>query len=188
MVTATTTETKPLTADDLMRLESQGVYGELIRGEFHETMPGGGDHGIISSIVNALLYIFIEPERLGWVTTEIGILLERDPLTVRAPDVAYFSHERWPRDRSIPSYVDIVPDLAVEVQSPNDSRREIEDKARMWLDCGVRLVWAIHPDTRTVDVFRADGSESTLGTADTLDGSEVLPGFSCAVERLFPFR
>ena len=101
--------------------------------------------------------------------------------------MAYFSHERWPRDRSIPSYVDIVPDLAVEVQSPNDSRREIDDKARMWLDHGVRLVWAIHPDTRTVDVFRADGSESTLGAGDTLEGWEVIPGFSCAVSQLFPF-
>ena len=188
MVTATTTQSKPMTADDLMRLDSRGVYGELVRGEFHEIMPGGGDHSVISSIVNALLYIFIEPERLGWVTTEIGVILERDPLTVRAPDVAYFSHERWPRDRSIPSYADIVPDLAVEVKSPNDSRREVEDKARMWLDYGARLVWAIYPETHTVRVFRSDGGEATLGLGDALDGWEVLPGFSCAVERLFPFR
>ncbi len=187
MMMTTGTETNLMTADDLMRLDSQGIHGELKRGVFCETMPSGGDHGVISSIVNALVFMFIEPSQLGWVTTEVGVFLERDPDTVLAPDVAYFSHERWPRNRSIPSYVEVVPDLAVEVKSPNDSRREIEEKARTWLDYGVRLVWTVHPETRTVDVYRDDGHVETFRIGDTLDGWEVLPGFSCAISRLFPF-
>ena len=78
-----------------------------------------------------------------------------------------------------------MPDLVVEVASPSDSRPQIHDKARMWLSHGVRLVWVVHPDTRTVDVHRADRDAGTLGEEDSLDGMDVLPGFSCPVKAVF---
>ena len=55
----------------------------------------------------------------------------------------------------------------------------------MWLSHGVRLVWVVHPDTRTVDVHQADGSVSTLGSDDAIDGLDVLPGFACPVSAVF---
>ena len=73
----------------------------------------------------------------------------------------------------------------VEIVSPSDSRRKVHDKARMWLSHGVRLVWVVYPETRTVDVHRADRDAATLGEDDSLDGMDVLPGFSCAVKAVF---
>ena len=77
------------------------------------------------------------------------------------------------------------PDLAVEIASPSDSRREVHDKARMWLRYGVNLVWVVQPDTRTVDVYEPGRGVVTLDEHDTLDGLAVLPGFTCAVSDIF---
>ena len=82
-------------------------------------------------------------------------------------------------------YAEVAPDLVVEIASPGDSRREMNDKAVMWLSHGVRLAWVVHPDTRTVDVHRTDNPVATLSEAEALDGLDVLPGFSCEVREIF---
>ena len=182
----TTTETKLLTAGDLLRLYSRGVRGELIRGVLCETMPTGHEHGKIVMKLGAALSNFVESRELGTlVGSDSGVWLERDPDTVREPDIAFTSAEKIPLDARIAGYADVVPDLVVEVVSPSDSRREVHDKARMWVSHGVRLVWVVHPETRTVDVHRADVAVSTLGEDDILDGMDVLPGFSCNVSAVF---
>ena len=79
----------------------------------------------------------------------------------------------------------MAPDLVVEVASPSDSRREVHDKAHMWLSHGVRLVWVVHPETRMVDVHRPDHAVTTLGDHDSLEGMDVLPGFTCDVSAVF---
>ena len=185
MTTTTTTETALLSADDLLRLSSKGVRGELIRGVLCKTMPTGHRHGAIVMNLGSELRNFIKPRRLGWlVGSDSGVWLERDPDTVREPDVAFTSAEKIPLDAEIPGYAEVVPDLVVEVASPSDSRREIHDKAQMWLRHGVRLVWVVHPNTRTVDVYQADGA-ATLTQAESLDGLDVLPGFTCEVGAIF---
>ena len=182
----TTAKTKLLTADDLLRLDSEGVRGELIRGVLHETMPVGKIHSKVVAKLVYLLIAFVLPRRLGTVmASELGVWLERDPDTVRAPDVAYISAVRMPLDDDDPGYSDVVPDMVVEVASPSDSQREISEKARMWLGHRVRLVWAVHPNTRTIDVYRTDSALTTLSEGDTLDGGEVLPGFTCNVSDIF---
>ena len=182
----TTIETKPLTAGDLLRLSSAGVRGELIRGVLCETIPTGQEHGEIAATLAAELVVFTRTGRLGRVTTsDAGVWLERDPDTVLEPDVAYFAAERTPPGLRVTGYSETIPDLVAEIASPGDSRREVHDKARMWLSHGVRLVWVLHPDTRTVDVHRADLLVLTLGEDDALDGLDVLPGFTCAVSTVF---
>jgi Uma2 family endonuclease len=182
----TTTQTKLLTADDLLRLDGQGVRGELIRGVLCETMSTGHEHGKIVTALVIELGKFVQPRRLGTlVASDSGVWLERDPDTVREPDIAFTSVEKIPLDARIPGYAEVVPDLVVEVHSPSDSLREVHDKARMWLSHGVRLVWVVHPETRTVDVHRPNGDAATLGENDSLDGMDVLPGFSCAVRTVF---
>ena len=189
MTTQTTTHTKLLTADDLLQLYSRGVRGELIRGVLCETMPAGQRHGKIVADLLIELGAFVKPRRLGTlVASDSGVLLERDPDTVREPDIAFTSVEQLPLGDEVPGYAEVVPDLVVEVASPSDSRREVNDKARMWLSYGVRLVWVVHPETRTVDVHRADHATATLGEDDALDGMDVLPGFSCAVKAVFGGR
>lgn len=115
----------------------------------------------------------------------LGRLAGRDPDTVREPDIAFTSAERCPLDTRVTGYAEVVPDLVVEIVSPNDNRREVHDKALLWLSHGVRLVWVVHPDTRTVDVHREGGAFAALGEADSLDGMDVLPGFSCTVSAVF---
>ena len=182
----TTTKQELLTADDLLRLYSQGVRGELIRGVLCKTMSVGQEHGEIVVKLTIRLGNFIESGKLGrLVASDSGVWLERDPDTVREPDIAFFSAEKMPPGIRVTGYSETVPDLVVEVHSPSDSMREVHDKARMWLSYGVRLVWVVHPDTRTIDVHRPEHSLSTFTENDALDGADVLPGFSCAVSDLF---
>ena len=182
----TTTGTKLLTADELLRLDSRGVHGELVRGVLYETMPAGLEHGEIVVNLGAQLGNFIKPRRLGRLTaSNSGVWLERDPDTVRSTDVAFFSAEKLPPGVRVVGYAETVPDLVVEVVSPLDSLSEVRDKARMWLSHGVRLVWVVNPDTRTVEVYRPDLAVSTVLDDGFLDGADVLPGFSCAVSGVF---
>ena len=182
----TTPETKLLTAHDLMRLYCEGVRGELIRGVFHETMATGVNHGTIVVKLVLLLGAFIMPNRLGkLMASDVGIWLERDPDTVREPDIAFISTERMPIDEDVPGYSEVVPDLVVEVASPSDSLREVREKALLWLDHGVALVWVTLPEDQAVEVYSPDGSVVTLTEDDTLDGGKALPGFSCRVGEIY---
>ncbi len=175
-----------LTADELLRLSSQGVRGELIRGVLSETMPTGREHGQIVTNLVILLGNFIKPRRLGILTaSDSGVWLERDPDTVREPDIAYFSAETSPLNERVTGYAEVAPDLVVEIASPGDSRRELNDKALMWLSFGTRLVWVVHPATRTVDAHRTNHPVVTLSGDKTMDGLDVLPGFTCPVGEIF---
>ena len=181
-----TTLTKLLTADDLLRLDSEGVRGELIRGVLYETMPTGQEHGEIAANLVTELRNFVKPRKLGRLTvSDAGVWLERDPDTVREPDITYTSAARLPPGVRVRGYAEVVPDLVVEIVSPNDSQREVNDKAQMWLSYGVDLVWVVQPDTYTVDVYRPGQAIATLDEQDTLDGLDVLPGFTCAVRDIF---
>ncbi len=182
----TTTETRLLTAGDLLRLYSEGVRGELIRGVLCETMPTGHEHGAIVVNLSTELRNFIKPRRLGWlVASDSGVWLERDPDTVREPDIAFTSAEKVHLDARVTGYAEVAPDLVVEIVSPSDSRREVHDKAQMWLLHGVRMVWVVYPNTRTVDVYRVEGDVATLTEDGSLDGLDVLPGFACEVSTIF---
>jgi len=173
-------DTRLLTAGDLLRLSAEGVRGELVRGVLHETMAAGHRHGkIVVSIVTELGN-FVSSRKLGTlVASDSGVWLERDPDTVREPDVAFTSAEK------IPLYAEVVPDLVVEVVSPSDSRPWARDRAQMWLGHGGPLVWMVHPNTRTIDVYRPDTAASTLHEDDSLDGHDILPGFTYQVSTIF---
>ena len=178
----TTTAPKLLTAADLLRLHGKGVRGELIRGVLHETMSVGLKHGEISAALMALLWIFVRPARLGRVFgSDTGVLLERDPDTVREPDVAYVSAARLPLDIEVSGYCPVVPDLVVEVVSPSDDEVDVDNKAIMWLYYGARMALVINPEPQTIKVRRAGAPTAILTINDTLDGADVLPGFTCPV-------
>ena len=181
----TTAKPKLLTADDLLRLYSKGVRGELIRGVLHETMPAGLRHGEIVGNLLALIWVHIRPNRVGRVFgSDSGVLLETDPDTVREPDIAYVSAERLPLDADLDGYCPVAPDLVVEIKSPSDSERVVDDKATMWLDFGVRMALVINPETGTIRVRQPDLPTAVLTLDDTLEGGEVLPGFSCGVREI----
>jgi Uma2 family endonuclease len=93
---------------------------------------------------------------------------------------------RLPGERFPEGYVRIAPDLAVEVISPNDLAYEVDDKVEEYLRAGVRLVWVVNPQTRTVRIHRADGSIAQRREGEDLTGDDVLPGFVCPLAAVFP--
>ena len=162
------------------------MRGELVRGVLHETMASGHQHGKIAANIVIELGNFVKPRGLGTVVaSDSGVWLERAPDTVREPDVAFTSAEKIPLDAEIDGYAEVVPDLVVEIVSPSDSRRWAHDRAQMWLSDGAPLVWIVHPDTRTIDVYRPNTPTSTLHEDDSLTGHHILPSFTCPVSTLF---
>ena len=181
-MTTTGTEQQLLTGDDLLRLDSQGVKGELVRGVLEETMSAGGEHGEVAMALGAALVAHVRPNRLGRVAgSDAGVRLERDPDTVREPDVAYFSAETLPLDVKVRGYYEVVPDLVVEIVSPNDQPVEVAERVAMWQGYGAPLVWAVYPVERIIAAHPADGPTLIFTEDDTLDGGTVLPEFRCTV-------
>ena len=181
-----TTEIDLLTADDLIRLHSEGVRGELIRGVLYETMSTGVELGQVVMELGRHMGNFIVPQRLGrLIGSDAGVLLERDPDTVREPDIAFISAEQMPLDARVTKYSEVIPELVIEIVSPSDDPDNVFNKARMWLSFGVQLVWVVHPDSRSVDIHRPGHSVESILEDGDLDGHDVLTGFSCPVTSIF---
>jgi Uma2 family endonuclease len=158
---------------------------ELVRGEIVVMPPPKGKHGIICQRIARFLGNHVEPAKLGWVTSnDSGVILERGPDTLVGPDVAFWSITRQPAAPE--GYFEIPPDLAVEVLSPDDRRKAVRNQIKSYLTNSVRLVWLVDPETRTVIVC-AKGTPRGVeyDEADTLDGGDVLPGFTCKVADVF---
>ena len=175
-----------VTADQLLHMPEDGYRYELVAGELRKMPPAGCEHGAVGGQLHVLLGQHVRQRKLGRVfLAETGFLLARDPDTVLAPDVAFVCADRL-RDTPITkSFWPGAPDLAVEVASPGDTIREIDDKAKAWLAGGARLVWVVNPAWRSVTVYRAANDIRTLTEKDDLTGEDVVPGFSCRVADIF---
>lgn len=175
-----------ITAEDLLAFSRNGGRCELIRGEVQEMSPAGSEHGVVAMRIGWRLGSFVDSKGLGLVmAAETGFILERDPDTVRAPDVAFVKRGRVPSDGLPRAYWPGAPDLAVEVVSPEDSVREVEQKAGQWLRAGASEVWVVHPGLQTVTIYGRLDECQVLGTDDVLDGGDLFLGFECPVRDLF---
>lgn len=175
-----------MTADDLFQLADDGYKYELVKGELIRMPPAGAEHGSIATNVGSLLKSHVKAHNLGVVcAADTGFLLSRDPDLVRAPDASFVARERIPPEGIPVGYWPFAPDLAVEVISPNDRFDDVLQKVAEYFAAGTRLVWVVHPKTRTVLVYRSLRDIRSLGTDDELSGEDVLPGFSCRVAELF---
>jgi Uma2 family endonuclease len=121
------------------------------------------------------------------VTAESGYVLSEDPPTLRGPDVGVVMHPRS-REGEPEGWVRGAPDVVVEVLSPSDTSTSMHEKTLDYLEAGAKLLWIVDPRARTVTVFRADRSARILREHETLDGENVLVGFSLAIEELFAER
>ena len=178
---------KLLTADEFLRLcEQRVIKGELVKGVVRETVSAGGEHGEVAAAIATEFINHVRPRRLGRISTsDSGVLLERDPDTVREPDVAFFSAEKLPLDVRVRGFYEVVPDLVVEIVSPNDGPGSVAQRVAMWHGFGVPLVWAVYPVARTVAVHPLNGTALLYTENDILDGGAVLPDFQCAVRDIF---
>ena len=183
-----TTAKKLLTADDLLAMPDDGKRYELIRGELIEMPPTSLEHGIIAARFGRRMGNFAEEHDLGHgVAADTGVNVERNPDTVRAPDYGFISYERMAEPPSPRGYADVIPDLVLEVVSPNDRQPDIDAKTQMWLEAGVRLALVAYPEAREVHAHHDDGSVMHYGIGDTVVGDPVLPGFACPVADIFAF-
>ena len=174
-----------LTAEDVERIDIPGKVVELVRGRLLVHEPPGTRHGVIAARLTYFLADFVYKNDLGVVAAQdTGFRITRDPDSVRAPDVAFLSHERAQRIRSR-GYADVAPDLLAEVLSPDDAPAYVLAKLSDWLAAGAKLVWLVDPERVAVHVYRSDGSLAILGANDSVDGEDVLPGFSCPVAKVF---
>ena len=179
-----TIKQKLITADELLLMPGDGNRYELIRGVLVPKMPTGRPHGETVTMTSYVLTGYVIANDYGITFSgEPGYLLDRDPDTVRAPDVAWFAPGRLPE--GIQGYPELAPDLAVEVKSPSNSNPEMASKAEMWLSYGSQQVWVEDPEHTTVTIYRIGASPVTLNEDDTLDGGDLLPGFTTPVWRLF---
>ncbi len=175
-----------LTAEDFLTHPSATERSELVRGEIRMNPPAGGVHGLVSGNVFRLLSTHVSMHRLGVCFADsTGFDLPNLPHTVRAPDASFVRTDRLPREGITARYLPLAPDLAVEVLSPSETASDLEEKLADYRTAGVSLVWVIDPSKRLVSVVAAAAPIRFLREDETLDGADVVPGFSCPVAGFF---
>lgn len=173
-----------ITGEELARMVGVGLC-ELIDGRIVPMSPTGDLHGGVEVSFGEVLRTFVRLRKLGKVRGgEVGIYTRRNPDRVRAADVLYISNERYAKRKS-KSYLDVAPELVVEILSPGDSAQELTQKLREYFAIGVRLVWVADPEARIVYAYRSLTDVREFKEGDTLTGDDVLPGFSVPVAQLF---
>lgn len=175
-----------MTAQELLEYTHEPYQHELIDGILYEMEPPGAEHGAVAANIGFDLMRHVKDADLGIaMSSEVGFLLASDPDTVRAPDVFFLSRERMPAGGIPKGYWSGPPDLAVEVVSPNDRRRKVEEKARAWLAAGARAVMVVDPPTRTATIFRSDVEAVFLHGDERVELGDVVPGWSPRVGDFF---
>jgi Uma2 family endonuclease len=178
---------KLMTAEEFRLLPepTDGTRLELIRGEVVPMSRPTWEHGEVAGNVHMAIKLFLRQNPIGRVSVEGGVITERGPDTVRGPDVSFMSKERMPLGERVDRFAEQTPDLCVEVVSPSNTRRRLNDKIKEYFFTGARMVWVVDPEDRSVTVFREPLEGRVLKEEATLDGGDVLPGFSCKVSELF---
>jgi Uma2 family endonuclease len=175
-----------VTAAEFLSHSAAAGPSELVRGEIRVMTPAGAAHGLVAGTIFAALNAFVESRQLGVCFPDnTGFLLPGLGDTVRSPDVAFVRAERLPDQGIGPGWMNVAPDLVVEVLSPTETASELEEKLRDYRAAGTRLAWVADPTARIVSVRPTSAPESWVTEAETLDGGDVLPGFSLSVTRVF---
>ncbi len=182
-----TTKPRLITVGELLLMPDDGMQRELIRGMLTEEMPPGDEHGVLIIRIGRIFANYCEENDYGDVRGgDSGFLLERNPDTVRCPDVAWVAPGRL--TGTVIGYPELAPDLVVEVKPPSNSSRQMAEKAVMWLSYGARMALVVDPRPITVTVYRPGEPPQVLDEFDTFDGGDVLAGFTLPVWSFFRRR
>jgi len=156
---------------------------ELIDGEIVEKPMPTQVHGRIGGIINGEWYIYLKQNPIGFSEIEVRHRVPGDDHNSRQPDVSFFGDTVTPAVAK--GAVPRMPDIAVEIKSPDDTFKELREKAAYYIANGTRIVWLVYPEQRLVEVYRPDADSQLLTERDTLDGGDVLPGFTLPVSTIF---
>lgn len=166
--------------------EEEPLY-EVVNGQRVELPPMGVYASWITSRLHLRMGSFVEAGRHGNMVMETLFILDAKGNLRRRPDLAFVSTQSWPLERPIPEEGDwrVIPDLAVEVSSPNDLLKDVLAKMNEYFAFGVRQVWLVVPERQYVLVFESPTRVRILTAADDLDGGTLLPGFRLPLASLF---
>ncbi len=144
-------------------------------------------HGTIVLNISRMLALWLQSRPVGqrgYACHSLGLLVRQDPDTVYFPAISMFltNTSFLQADRVIASEV---PALVIDIASSNDRRRDMRLRTTSYLQLGVRNVWVPDPFKKEVQVIRRGGQTLALGNWQSLDGADVLPGFTAAVEQIF---
>ena len=179
-----TTNTRLMTADELIALPRGQHRYELVKGELLTMSPSGEEHGAVIGNLTILLGQFVKANNLGILYgAETGFKLESDPDTVLAPDIAFIRRVRLGRRSK--GYRLGAPDLVVEVLSPSDHKKKVERKTAQWLELGAKTVWLVDPDSKTVEVHHAKGETTVFRENEELVDHDLVSGFRVRVSDIF---
>ena len=172
-------------ADWVQLPENANRWFELVRGEVIELPPPMKPHGAVAVNVVRVLANHAYANAKGYCTcNDAGVILERDPDTVRGPDIAYYEDAETFEDLH-PKYGEVPPRLAVEILSPSDKAAQITRKITDYLTNGVEVVWLIDPEQRIVTVYQPDKTPVIVQGDQELTCESILPGFRCVLDELF---
>ena len=184
-----TVETGRMTAEEFLawaaRPENRDKSWELEKGEVVPMPPPGELQGTVAAWIVYLLWQYLSKRGKGRVTSnDTGLIVERDPDTVRGPDIMLFGESRR-LDQLSPGYSTEVPLLVVEVRSPRDRYPRMIHRANEYLARGANRVWIVDPEDQTLAVCQLRENPQILDDTDELVGGDVLPDFRCRVADFF---
>ena len=186
MTVAVATDEKLMTAEEFGVLPSSRRPMELVRGTIVYMNVPGPRHGQMCGNAVWIFQDFVKRHDVGHVLcNDSGVVTEHDPDTVRGMDVSFYSYSRLPKGPLPARYVDVVPELVVEVRSPDDRWSRILKKVSEYLEAGVTAVCVLDPKTETARVYSAEDTEQILTADQDLLFPNILPGFAVPVRRFF---
>lgn len=182
----TATTTRAITFEEFLALPETEPPSEYICGEVVPKSMPTAIHAQVVSALNILLGIYLLRTHLGTVWSD-SRHARRSEQRVYLPDLAVMLHAsgplkdiNWNRGA-----VERVPDIAIEVLSPDDRPGRVAEKVNFYLRAGVSLVWVIDPDERVLDAFTAGEPGVRYEGATPATGSPALPGFTLSMDELF---
>jgi Uma2 family endonuclease len=181
--------TKLMTAEefyDFVHLpKNRDRHFELEEGEVVEVSRPGERHGAVCANSSYIMVGYTRAIKKGLVTTnDTGIVLERDPDTVRGADVALYL-EKYRFSQLKVKYSDRLPKLILEVLSPNDRQGKMQKRINKFLEKGVAMAWLLDPDAETLTIFLPNKQPVVLESHEEVTGLKLLPDFHCKVSDFF---
>ena len=173
-----------ITLEEFAKLPPEGARHEVDAGVLITLLPAKSLHTLIALTVLEALQLYLRQFSVARALPETGYILAQDPLTIRQPDVSILRKDRIAATDA-DGYFQGAPDLAVEIVTPPDSARDLEIKAKQYLQAGAQQVWVLYPKARSIHVFSGASPVQILDDSQTLEGGELLPGFSVKVVDLF---